>query len=82
MEELSSMLESGKYEWTMVGYVGPNETGFERNHNPGIVKNAYGYIPDSSVIGVIVSTGHNSWGNENIFTYRLYGHLFYIEDDN
>ena len=39
-----------------------------------------GYIPDGGRIGVVVSTGHNSWDNENIFTYRLYGAVFDIAD--
>lgn len=76
MEAACNILQSGNYKWNIVGYVGPNETGFERNHNPGIVRNEYGYIPDSSKIGVIVTTGHNSWDNENIFTYRLHGYYF------
>lgn len=79
MEELSKLLESGNYTWNMVGYIGPDVTGWERNHNPGILKDGYGYIPNSKNIGVVVSTGHNSWGNENIFTYRLYGHTFIID---
>ena len=79
MEEVCSVLQSGNYTWNVVGYVGPNDTGYERNHNPGIVRNPYGYIPDSSQIGVIVTTGHNSWDNENIFTYRLHGHYFDTE---
>ena len=78
-EELANLLYSGDYRWNMVGYVGPNETGFERNHNPGLVRDEYGYIPDSSNIKVVVSTGHNSWATENIFTYRLYGWTFKVE---
>ncbi len=78
MEEVSSVLQSGVYRWNMVGYVGPDDTGWERNHNPGLVRDALGYIPVSSQVGVVVSTGHNSWPNENIFTYRLHGHLFDI----
>lgn len=75
-ETLSDTLQSGKYTWKMLGYVGPDDTGFERNHNPGIVRTGKGYLPDSSKVEVIVSTGHNSWENENIFTYRLFGKVF------
>lgn len=78
MEKACEILQSGNYTWKIEGYVGPNDTGFARNHNPGIVRNEYGYIPNSSQIGVIVTTGHNSWDNENIFTYRLHGHYFDI----
>ncbi|MBQ2712738.1 MAG: hypothetical protein IJF71_05100 [Clostridia bacterium] len=78
MEEACTVLQSGNYTWNVVGYVGPADTGFERNHNPGIVRDCYGYIPESEKIGVVVATGHNSWDNENIFTYRLHGHYFDI----
>ena len=78
MEEVSEMLRHGTYTWKMVGYIGPNETGFERNHNPGMVRDEYGYIVNPNKISVIVSTGHNSWSMENIFTYRLYGWSFDI----
>ena len=73
---LANLIQSGDYQWKVLGYIGPNETGWERNHNPGIVKNEYGIIPDASHIQVIVSTGHNSWAMENIFTYRLFGWTF------
>ncbi|MCI8459732.1 MAG: hypothetical protein HFE46_08750 [Clostridia bacterium] len=78
MEEVCTVLQGGKYTWQVVGYVGPNDTGFERNHNPGIVRDPYGRIPDSAKIGVIVTTGRNSWDNDNIFTYRLHGAYFDI----
>lgn len=75
---LVDLLKSGKYTWKMLGYVGPADTGFERNHNPAIVRDERGYLPDSTKVEVIVSTGHNSWGNENIFTYRLRGKVLYV----
>lgn len=84
-DALCATLESGTYTWKMAGYVGPGDTGFERNHNPGIVRDEYGYVPSADVendqIRVIVSTGHNSWANENIFTYRLYGKILKTSQD-
>lgn len=74
LEELCELMKTGNYTWNMLGYVGPDQTGWERNHNPGIVRDAYGYLPESNKIGVIVATGKNSWDNENIFTYRLFGY--------
>ena len=76
MEAVSDALQNATYRWNVVGYVGPNETGWERNHNPGLVKGEYSNICDSSKIQVVVSTGRNSWANENIFTYRLFGWSF------
>lgn len=76
MEEVCSALQNGSYTWKPLGYVGPSATGWNRNHNPGLVRNGYGYIPDASKIGIVVSTGRNDYGNDNIFTYRLFGHWF------
>ncbi|MBO4573492.1 MAG: hypothetical protein J5762_07020 [Clostridia bacterium] len=78
MEAVSAAIKTGTLSWKMLGYVGPNETGWERNHNPGMVRDEYGRIPDRHNISVIVSTGHRDWPTENIFTYRLYGWTFTV----
>ena len=78
MEAVAETLKNGSYRWNMVGYVGPSQTGWERNHNPALVRGEYGELPSSDKVDVIVSTGHNSWPNENIFTYRLFGWSFEI----
>lgn len=78
MEAVCSALQGGNYSWNKVGYVGPATTGWNRNHNPGLVRNPYGYVPDSSKVGMVVSTGRNDYPNDNIFTYRLFGHWFDI----
>lgn len=79
MEDVSETLFSQQYTWNIVGYVGPEQTGFERNHNFGLVKDVYGNVYRSDQIMVVVSTGHHSWGNDNIFTYRLMGYTFTID---
>ena len=79
MEMVASTLQSGNYKWNTLGYVGPNVTGWNRNHNPGLVRTEGGFIPDSDRVGVVVSTGNNDWPNENIFTYRLFGHWFEVK---
>lgn len=60
MEAVSDTLQSRNYKWNMIGYVGPGETEWERNHNPGLVKTENAYIPNSEKVQVVVSTGHNS----------------------
>ena len=79
MEAVCAALQGGSYKWNVVGYVGPSDTGWNRNHNPGMVRSALGYVPSSNKVGVVVSTGNNDWPNENIFTYRLFGHWFEIK---
>lgn len=76
MEAVANALQSGTYKWNTLGYVGPSETGWNRNHNPGLVRTEGGFIPESNRIGIVVSTGNNDWPNENIFTYRLFGQWF------
>lgn len=80
MEAVSETLRKGGYSWNMVGHVGPAETDWERNHNPGLVKTADAHIPNPDEIQVVVSTGKNSWANENIFTYRLHGWTFSLNN--
>lgn len=75
MDDLLDALRTGNYTWKMHGYVSPDDTGFTRNHNLGIVRNEYGIIEQENSMWVVVSTGHNDWPNENIFTYRLRGHI-------
>lgn len=79
MEAVANTLQSGTYKWETLGYVGPSETGWNRNHNPGLVRTEGGFIPESNRIGIVVSTGNNDWPNENIFTYRLFGQWFETE---
>lgn len=73
VEMLCETLQNGSYTWKMAGYIGPADTGWERNHNPGIVRDERGWLNGAEEVRVIVATGHNSWDNENIFTYRLHG---------
>jgi len=81
MQAVVELLRTPSYAWTVLDYVGPEDTGFERNHNLGLVKDQYGNIIDSDHVMTVVSTGHNSWGNENIFTYRLMGYIFETGND-
>lgn len=79
MDILLETLQKREYEWNVVGFVGPEETGYERNHNLGMLKDSYGNVYKTDQIWVVVSTGRNSWPNDNIFTYRLKGYKFDID---
>lgn len=63
------------YSWTLLDFVGPEDTGFPRNHNLGIVRNPYGYVYDSNSFMIVISSGQVDYPNENIFTYRLKGYI-------
>ena len=77
-QALCEILQANTYTWTCVGYVGPDKTGWDRNHNPGIVRDPYGYIMDSTTIPVVVATGRRDYPNQNIYTYRLHGYTFHL----
>lgn len=66
------------YTWKMAGFAGPEDTGFPRNHNSALVTDNYGYIIDSKNIGVVTSTGYNTYPFDNIYTYRLCGYIFHL----
>ena len=80
-EALCEILKSNNYSWKCVGYVGPEQTGWDRNHNPGIVRDPYGYIMDSTTIPVVVATGRRDYPNQNIYAYRLHGYTFHLEEE-
>ena len=46
-------LRSGGGAWRVEGEINPDLTGFPRNHNAGLVRNALGYIPDSHSLSVV-----------------------------
>ncbi len=79
MEAVSAKLESMSYKWNVVGHVGPDQTGWERNHNCAIVRDGSGFVTNSSKLGVVVATGRIDYPTENIFTYRLHGWTFDVE---
>ena len=78
MEHLCEILQQNTYRWKCVGHVGPEQTGWDRNHNPGIVRDPFGYIMDSTTIPVVVATGRRDYPNQNIYTYRLHGYTFHL----
>lgn len=78
LSQLCETLKGEKYTWKVIGYIGPSDTGFERNHNPALVRDCYGYIHPKDKIGVIISTGRNDRPQDNIFTYRLCGKFVYL----
>ena len=68
--------------WTKVGTVGKELTGFDRNHNAGILTDEYGWIMDNSKIPVVYTmsylmTDYPDWNKGGqwpaLHTYRLHG---------
>lgn len=65
-------------EWKEMYVIGPEDSGFPRNHNPGFLTDFYGYLPDESQLVVYFTpavTGEN-W----LWSYDLYSATFRLED--
>ena len=75
MEEVVEAIENQSYVWQLLDFIGPEDTGYDRNHNLGLVRDAYGYLYNSDQVMVVVSTGHVDYPNDNIYTYRLMGYI-------
>jgi len=66
-----SDFEKNEGGWKTVRDFGPEDTGFERNHNAGIVKDAYGRLPDPNVLPVAITVSELK-DQDFLWTYRIY----------
>jgi hypothetical protein len=71
---LSESLFTEKDEWIELEIIGPEDTGFPRNHNPGFLTDAKGYMisdDEAMVYFTVAMTGEN-W----LWSYDLYSARF------
>ncbi len=75
----------GEFDWNKTGAITSAATGYARNHNMGIVTDAYGWIMDSTKIPIVYTmsdlvTDHPDWEGGGqwpaLHTYRLCGYVF------
>lgn len=60
-------------KWQTLATVGPDKTGFPRNHNTGVLRDAYGHLPSAGYLTVYYTksdTGQREW--DWLGTYRIY----------
>lgn len=70
-------LFTNKDEWIEIGHAGPKETGFPRNHNPGILTDTKGYMLTEDELVMFFTpamTGEN-W----LWSYDLYSATFNLK---
>lgn len=79
MTAVVEAIRTQSYTWQLLDFIGPEDTGYDRNHNLGLVRDAYGYTYDSNNVMVVVSTGNIDYPNDNIFTYRLMGYILKLK---
>lgn len=60
------------FTWKSISTIGPDQTGFARNHNVGILRDAYGHITEDylSVFYTVSITGDSS-----LWSYRIYDYF-------
>lgn len=58
--------------WNALEDIGPAETGFARNHNVGLVRDAYGWLPSGNSLTVYY-TGADKGANA-LWSYRLHAY--------
>lgn len=75
MEAVVDAIQNQTYVWQLLDFIGPEDTGFDRNHNLGLVRDSYGYLYLSDQVMVVLSTGEIDYPNDNIYTYRLMGYI-------
>ena len=56
--------------WSRFKTIAPKDTGFPRNHNAGILRDAYGHLPDNGYLSVFYTVAQT--GNDSLWSYRIY----------
>ncbi len=83
----ASLFQATTLRWQKVGSIGPNETGFARVHNCGILTDPYGWLINPFQIPIVytmsdLSSDYPQWGSggqwPSLHTYRLHGYLLEI----
>lgn len=69
-QDLSSPVD----EWTEIGHVGPGQSGFPRNHNPGILTDSKGYMLNEKELIIYFTTAVT--GEDWLWSYDLYSARF------
>ena len=61
-----------KANWKYLATVGPDATGFARNHNVGLVRDEYGHTLDDGYLTVYYTVSNE--GSTSLWSYRLYNY--------
>lgn len=61
-------------QWTKIGAVTPKESGYPRNHNPGILTDEKGYLPNDEELTMYFTTAVT--GEDWLWSYDLYSAKF------
>lgn len=63
------------FTWKSLAQIGPTETGFARNHNTGVLRDAYGHLPDK-YLSVFYTVSVE--GSDSLWSYRIYDYYISV----
>ena len=63
--------------WKTLATVGESETGFARNHNVGLVRDAYGHLANDRFLTVYYTVSVT--GDQSLWSYRIYDYHIPLE---
>jgi hypothetical protein len=66
-------LRAGKGHWTVVGHLGPEQTGFAYNHSPALAPDPYGWVPDPHHLRINFTVAARQ--REPLWSYALHGFI-------
>lgn len=71
---INQSLSTAEKDWIEIGYVGPKESGFPRNHNPGILTDSKGYMmsDDELIMYFTPAVTGDNW----LWSYDMYSARF------
>lgn len=61
--------------WSTMAVVGEEQTGFPRNHNTGLVTDAFGWMLGGNQVETMFAMSRT--GSNYLWTYRIYGYTFH-----
>ncbi|WP_143174023.1 glycoside hydrolase family protein [Streptoalloteichus hindustanus] len=63
---------NGGGTWKVEGRITPASTGFPRNHNPGILRNIYGMLPESGLLTAVFTKSRAGDFPDSLWSYDLW----------
>ncbi len=59
-------------EWETVRWITPEDSGYPRNHNPGLVHDPYGWVLSADSLDVLYSVSEVKQPSNSLWTYRIH----------
>lgn len=63
---------NGMGSWTTEALITPGQTGFPRNHNPGLLRTKYGTLPNESELTVVFTDSNTGSFPGSLWSYDLF----------